>query len=223
MLDIQVQILIQCGNSLLRSAIRISFIDFRKARPCCEIQIGITEHRGKFNRSCRSVYADNELYIGIGASTYSSVTAIYTENGNSPVALHLLLLSYINILVLYIFYIKLYFRLNIHVSHNVGCTENKNQCQDFNNGKQQNLLPAGFFLFFFFTVYLVQLFLNILRRIDLQNIQMFNPSLSFLLFLGKSHDGSFSPFLSGYGIFAIFLGRISIQLAMGSSASPILL
>ena len=201
--NIQIQVFIESRNRLFRTSIRIGLVNLSETGACCQIQIGVTEYGSQLNFSRTPVDANNNLHIRIGTPAYSAVTGVYTENGNSPVALHLLLLFDIDIVILNVLCIKLHIRLDIHVANHITGTENHNQSENFDNGNQKNLLPQRFLLFILLIIILFQLFLYLIRRIHLQNIQR---ALALLLvsFLGKSIEVRISFPLS-------LLGKLPIQ------------
>ena len=168
--NIQIQVFIECRNRLFRASIRISLVNLGETGACCQVQIGVTKYGSQLDLSRAPVNTNNNLHIRIGSPAHSAVTGVYTENGNGPVALHLLLLFDIDIVILNVLCIKLHIRLDIHVANHITGTENQNQSENFDNGNQKNLLPQRFLLFILLIIILFQLFLYLIRRIHLQNI-----------------------------------------------------
>ena len=122
--NIQIQIFIEGRNRLFRTAVRISLVNLGKTGACCQIQIGVTEYGSQLYLSRTPVNTNNNLHIRIGSTAHSAITGINTENGYGPVALHLLLLFDIDIVILNVLCIKLYIRLNIHITNHITGTEN---------------------------------------------------------------------------------------------------
>ena len=89
---VQVQVLVQSSDGLLRSAQGISLVDLVVLVPLADIQVGIPENGHQLDVSRILIDAGQHDDVGIQALSYGAVPAVHAEDIEIPVSFHLLFL-----------------------------------------------------------------------------------------------------------------------------------
>ena len=89
---IQIQVPVECPDRLLRTAVKIGLVDLVVAVFIVDIQVGVAVHRHQLYLARILVYVADDIYIRVGSLSDDRTAVVHAEDGDGPVALHLLLL-----------------------------------------------------------------------------------------------------------------------------------
>ena len=84
--------LVECPDRLLRTAVKIGLVDLVVAVFIVDIQVGVAVHRHQLYLARILVYVADDIYIRVGSLSDDRTAVVHAEDGDGPVALHLLLL-----------------------------------------------------------------------------------------------------------------------------------
>lgn len=146
-LDIEVEVFIQHRDGLLRSALGVGGVTLRVAVPLSEIQVGITVDGGQGDITGAHVDVRDDLYIGVRALADVAVTGVDTEDGDGPVAGHLLLLGDVDVVVSYLADIEGDIGGHVHVAVDEAEAEDADEGQELDDHHGDDAGAAGLLLF----------------------------------------------------------------------------
>ena len=146
-IDFQIQVPVQSLNRLFRSSYRISVVQLIVGSLLGNIQISISVYRNKPNLTCIPVDIADHVNIRIGSLGHNIASGIHAEEGNGPIALHLLCHILGNLVGSNAVHIEILRTLNLcHGSGYKAIAKNQSQRNTFCNNHNQQTAASLFFL-----------------------------------------------------------------------------
>ena len=146
-LDVEVEVFIQHRDGLLRSALGVGSVTLRVAVTLSEIQVGVTVDGGQGDITGAHVDVCDDLYVGVCALADVAVTGVDAEDGDSPVAGHLLLLGDVDVVVSYLADIEGDVGGHVHVAVDEAEAEDADEGQELDDHHGDDAGAAGLLLF----------------------------------------------------------------------------
>lgn len=146
-LDVEVEVFIQHRDGLLRSALGVGGVALRVAVTLSEVQVGVTVDGGQGDIAGAHVDVRDDLYIGVCALSDVAVTGVDAEDGDGPVAGHLLLLGDVDVIVSYLADIEGDVGGHVHVAVDKAEAEDADEGQKLDDHHGDDAGATGLLLF----------------------------------------------------------------------------
>ena len=143
---VQVQVLVEGCNGLLRSALGISLVDLVILVLFADIQVGIPENGYQLDISRILVDAGQHNDIGVQTLADGTVPSVHTEYIEIPVAFHFLFLFHGKVLVLDGCPVHLRVGHTAEGPDHESIAENQAQSKELQHGPEDDLPDSGFLL-----------------------------------------------------------------------------